>query len=184
MKTRYAIPFAAWILAALAVATARADEITTYFSPNGGAATAVAARIDAAKTTVHVMAYAISEDQITRALIAAKGRGVAVLLIVDRHEQGGSGSTAAKIKKAGVPTRVDRAHALMHNKTMVIDNSIVITGSMNFSTSGDKKNAENTLIIENPDLAKIFSEDFHKHLDHSTTFTTPDFPGDKRLPAP
>lgn len=184
MKTLRMPFFALTILTAAAVNTAAADEITAYFSPNGGAAAAIAKRIDAAKTTVHVTAYAISEDALTRALIAASARGVQVRMIVDRHEQGGPGSTAGKIKKAGVLTRVDRAHALMHNKYAVIDDSIVITGSMNWTTSGDAKNAENTLIIENPDLAKIYQEDFAKHLNHSTTFTTPAFAGEQSLPTP
>lgn len=172
------------IFAAVLATAAKGAEITVYFSPNGGAAAAIVERVDAAKKTVHVMAYAISEDGITRALIAASKRGVEVRLIVDRHEQGGAGSTAGKIKHAGVPTTVDRAHALMHNKTMVIDDSIVITGSMNFTISGDKKNAENTLIIEDPGLAKIFDEDFHSHLAHSSTCTTPVFTGVQPLPTP
>lgn len=177
--------FALTILAAVAVTTATAGEIDVYFSPKGGAAPAIAERIDAAKTSVHVMAYAISEDQITRALIGASKRGVKVRLIVDRHEQGGAGSTASKIKKAGVPTLVDRAHTLMHNKYAVIDDSIVITGSMNWTTSGSEKNAENMLIIENAGLAKIFQADFAKHLAHSTTYSRPTFPGEQQpIPAP
>lgn len=184
MKLRTTLFYASALFVAARLAQAPADEMTVYFSPNGGAAAAIVKRIDAAKTTIHVQAYAISEDGITRALIAASKRGVEVRLIVDRHEQGGAGSTSGKIKHAGVPTVVDRAHALMHNKTMVIDDSIVITGSMNFTISGDKKNAENTLIIENPGLAKIFDEDFHKHLAHSSTYTTPDFAGVQPLPTP
>jgi phosphatidylserine/phosphatidylglycerophosphate/cardiolipin synthase-like enzyme len=162
---------AALLICQAAVATTTAADIALYFSPNGGAAAAVVKEIDAAKTSVHVLAYAISEDRITRALINAKSRGVDVRLIVDRHDQDGRYSTAQKIKKAGVPVTVDRAHALMHDKTLVIDTAIVITGSMNFTASGDRQNAENTLVIRDPDAARIYEQDFNKHLQHSSTFT-------------
>jgi phosphatidylserine/phosphatidylglycerophosphate/cardiolipin synthase-like enzyme len=174
-----------WIIAVSAWTTAATPaDIDVWFSPNGGAARGVTRTIDAAKKSIHVQAYAISEDTITRALIAAHRRGVAVILIVDAHQQTGSGSTAHQIKKAGVPTRVDRAHSLQHNKTMVIDAAIVITGSMNFTRSGDKNNAENTLIITKDDLAKIYEEDFQKHLAHSGTFADKELSKPTPLPTP
>lgn len=154
-----------------AAALATAADIDLYFSPNGGAAAAISKEIDAAKTSIHVQAYAISEARITGALSNAQARGVDVKLLVDRHQQDGTYSTAAKLKKTGIPTRVDRTHALMHNKTMVIDSAIVITGSMNFTASGDRQNAENVLVIRDAAAAKIYEEDFAKHWNHSTTFS-------------
>jgi len=151
-------------------------DIDVYFSPNGGAATAVAREIYAAKLSVHVMAYSISESQVTRAIIGAKDRGLSVFLIVDKHQQGGSFTTARKIKDSGVPVRVDRNHALMHNKTVVIDGTTVVTGSMNFSASGDKKNAENTIILRDADVARKYESDFQSHLSHSTTYSPPTLP--------
>ena len=153
--------------------TASAAEIELYFSPNGGAAAAVVKEIDAAKTSIHVLAYSISEDRITRALIRAKTRSVDVILIVDPGQQGGTYSTAPKINHAGVTPLVDRAHALMHNQTIIIDSATVITGSMNLTTSGDRQNAENTIVLRNPDAAAIYEADFQKHLKHSTAFRLP-----------
>jgi len=176
--------FTVLIIAAAWTTAATPADINVWFSPNGGAARGITRTIEAAKKSIHVQAYAISEPQITRALIAAHQRGVTVILIADAHEQSGSSSTAKQIKKAGVPTRVDRAHSLQHNKTMVIDAAIVVTGSMNFTQSGDKNNAENTLIITNDDLAKLYEEDFQKHLSHSGTFADRDLPKPTPLPTP
>jgi hypothetical protein len=150
--------------------SAMCQKIEIYFSPKGGAAEAVAKRILAASDSVLVMAYAISEPSLTRSLIAASERGVACRLIVDRHEQNAAGTTARKIKKAGVPTTVDRACKLMHNKFAVIDGKFVITGSMNWSEAGDSLNAENTLIIEDEAIAKIFTDEFNRRLKSSSTF--------------
>ncbi len=40
----------------------------------------------------------------------------------------------------------------MHHKVIIIDDRTVITGSFNFSRNANRKNDENTLIIENPEL--------------------------------
>lgn len=171
---RYFLPVL--LLLAVLRTASNSAEIDVFFSPHGGAATAIAREIDAAKLSVHVLAYSISESQVTRAIIGAKDRGLSVFLIVDKHQQGGSYTTARKIKDAGVPTRVDRTHGLMHNKTVLIDGAIVITGSMNFSASGDKKNAENTIILRDANVARKYESDFQSHLSHSTTYSPPTLP--------
>ena len=156
---------------ALAVSAATAGEIDLYFSPNGGAAAAVVREIDQAKSTIKIQAYAISEPGITRALLAAHDRGVTIGLIVTPTQQSDSYSTAGSLGQAGIPTVVDRFHAIMHNKTVVIDNAVVITGSMNFTVAGDKKNAENTLVIHDAAVAARYAADYNLHLNHSGAFT-------------
>ena len=39
---------------------------------------------------------------------------------------------------------------------MIFDDKYLVLGSMNFSFSGDNKNDENTIIIENSELAKTY----------------------------
>lgn len=146
------------------------QKIEIYFSPKGGAAAAIEKRMDEAKESILVMAYAISEPTLTRSLIAASKRGVSCRLIVDRHEQNAAGTTARQIKKAGITTTVDRACKLMHHKFAIIDSRVVVTGSMNWSASGDTLNAENTLIIEDKAIANIFTEEFNKRLKTSSAF--------------
>ena len=149
-----------------------AQTVEVRFSPNGGAAAAITHRIDAAKKTVHVLAYAISEPQITAALINAAKRGVDVQIVLDRHEPNQPGSTSRRIHEAGITTTVDRAHALMHDKTAVIDNTITITGSMNWTKSGESKNAENIIIIDDPTIAAQYEAHFRLHASHAVPFRT------------
>ena len=157
------------------------QQIDVYFSPDGGAAAAIASAIDAAKTSIHVQAYAISESGITASLIAAHARGVDVQLIVDRHQQDPTYSTAEKIKKAGIQTLVDRTVTLMHNKSVVIDGQIVITGSMNLTRSGNHNNAENTVIIHDATTAAKFEADWTVRLKICSTFSRTQ---SKRRPLP
>ena len=52
---------------------------------------------------------------------------------------------------------------LMHNKFVVIDDHVVLTGSFNWTISADKKNAENLLSITDKDIAQKYAKQF-KHL--------------------
>ncbi len=48
----------------------------------------------------------------------------------------------------------------MHSKSIIVDDKYVITGSMNFSNSGENKNDENMVIIKNSRLAKFYKDFF------------------------
>lgn len=50
---------------------------------------------------------------------------------------------------------------------MVIDGHKVITGSFNFTKSAEERNAENLLIIENTELARLYQQEWDKHARHS-----------------
>jgi len=43
--------------------------------------------------------------------------------------------------------------AIAHDKVIVIDGQIIIAGSFNFIKAAQEKNAENLLVIRDPDLA-------------------------------
>jgi phosphatidylserine/phosphatidylglycerophosphate/cardiolipin synthase-like enzyme len=50
----------------------------------------------------------------------------------------------------------------MHHKVIILDGSIVITGSYNFSASAAEKNDENVLIIHSPEIAATYLEEFER----------------------
>ena len=55
----------------------------------------------------------------------------------------------------------------MHHKVIIIDRSIVITGSYNFSASAEERNDENVVIIYNADIAAQYMEEFQKVYDQA-----------------
>ena len=48
----------------------------------------------------------------------------------------------------------------MHMKSIVIDDTYTIIGSMNFSKSGQNYNDENVIVIHNTNIAKTFKNNF------------------------
>jgi phosphatidylserine/phosphatidylglycerophosphate/cardiolipin synthase-like enzyme len=69
-----------------------------------------------------------------------------------------------------VPTKIDAEHAISHNKVMIIDGEIVITGSFNFTKAAQEKNAENLLIIRDPTLAVQYTQNWQAHAQHSQPY--------------
>ena len=53
-----------------------------------------------------------------------------------------------------LPTFIDDERAIAHNKAMVVDSHIVITGSLNFTKAAGESNAENLLTIDDEEIAQ------------------------------
>ena len=160
---------------ALALAPARAaapDEPAwqVYFSPNHGATRAVVDALNRARTTVLVQAYSFTSAPIAKALVEAHARGVDVQVILDRKETGSRYSSADFLAHAKIVTLIDGAHAIAHNKVMVIDGLAVITGSFNFTTAAEQRNAENLLVIHDRALAARYTENWRSHAAHSIRY--------------
>jgi phosphatidylserine/phosphatidylglycerophosphate/cardiolipin synthase-like enzyme len=141
-----------------------------YFSPNQGATGAVVHALNGAKVAVVVQAYSFTSAPIARALVEAHDRGVDVQVILDRKETGAKYSSADFMAHAGIVTFIDGVHAIAHNKVMVIDGLAVITGSFNFTTAAEQRNAENLLVIRDRSLAARYLENWHAHAAHSTRY--------------
>ena len=141
-----------------------------YFSPRGGATQAVVDGLNAAKQTVLVQAYTFTSAPIAKALVEAHKRGVEVKVILDRKETGTTYSSADFVAHAGITTLIDGAHAIAHNKVMVIDSETIITGSFNFTTAAERQNAENLLVIRDKALAARYAENWQAHAAHSARY--------------
>ena len=93
----------------------------------------VVAAIRTAKTRILVQAYNFTSSPIAKALLDAHTRGVRVEVILDQSNRTAKYSAADFLANQGVPTKIDATHAIAHNKIMIIDGELVITGSLNFS---------------------------------------------------
>jgi phosphatidylserine/phosphatidylglycerophosphate/cardiolipin synthase-like enzyme len=66
-----------------------------------------------------------------------------------------------------VDVRRDGNTGLMHHKVIIIDRSIVITGSYNFSNSAETSNDENVVIIHSAETAAEFMSEFQRVYDQA-----------------
>ena len=143
------------------------------FSPQGGCTAAVVSALNDAQETVLVQAYTFTSAPIAKALVDAHKRGVKVQVILDKSERAEKYSRAGFFKNAGIPTFIDDKHAIAHNKVMVIDSRVVITGSFNFTREAEESNAENLLVIRDSSMAEKYAENWREHLAHSVPYEPP-----------
>ncbi|MGO9062898.1 MAG: phospholipase D family protein [Candidatus Binataceae bacterium] len=162
-------------------ATSTTTSWQVYFSPDGGCTQAIVDAIGAAHQQVMVQAYEMSSPQIKKALVAAERRGVKVQAIFDPSAVKESHTMVGELSAGAIPVFIDSAHnpGLAHNKVMIIDGAVVITGSFNFTKAAESRNAENLLIIRDPGLAAAYAKNFANHLAHSSPLGSADIPAAK-----
>jgi phosphatidylserine/phosphatidylglycerophosphate/cardiolipin synthase-like enzyme len=168
-------------LSALMVRASLAATGTTqvFFSPEGGCTDAIVREVRQASRSVHVQAFSFTSQPIARALSEASKRGVEVAVIFDQGIVQEPHAAMDLLVAAGVPWFLDREHSIAHNKVMVIDDSVVVTGSFNFTTAAEHHNAENVLVIHDVDLAARYQANWKLHRAHSQPGT---FPGSVAAP--
>ncbi len=149
------------------------------FAPGDGAAMdqGIADLITSAKSEIAIASMVVSSGNVLDALAAALRRGVKIWGIYDGPEMDqvarafGKGKSVASKTKIGLwnvikkelvakhstPYSEDGPHDFMHDKLVVVDRSIVKTGSFNFSGNATK-NAENILTIYNEKIAAQYEQ--------------------------
>ncbi len=141
-----------------------------YFSPHGGCTEAIIREIDRSKLEILVQAYSFTSQPIAKALFGAHKRGVKVQAILDKSQRSKKYTSATFLANVEIPTFIDSAHTIAHNKVIVIDRETVITGSFNFTRAAEERNAENLLIIKSKDLARPYIDNWNQHRDHSEPY--------------
>jgi phosphatidylserine/phosphatidylglycerophosphate/cardiolipin synthase-like enzyme len=144
--------------------------IQVYFSPHGGCTEAVVNALNQATNSVLVQAYSFTSAPIAKALVEAHRRGVQVQVILDHSQRTEKYSEADFLKNNAIPTLIDAQHAIAHNKIMIIDGYVVLTGSFNFTKAAEEHNAENLLVINDPALAEKYIANWHAHEQHSEPY--------------
>lgn len=136
-----------------------------YFSPEDGGMNALIERVNAATTSIDFAIFFFTDNGLRDALIAAHGRGVRIRGIWDLLGASSPFSDDEALCDAGIPIKTENFIGKMHNKFMVIDSisadPVVITGSMNWTGSGDGSNDENTLVIPDGETAVAFQQAFN-----------------------
>jgi phosphatidylserine/phosphatidylglycerophosphate/cardiolipin synthase-like enzyme len=142
-----------------------------YFSPQGGCTEAIIKELDKAKTSILVQAYSFTSAPIAKALLNGHKRGVKVAVILDKSQRRKQYSSADFMANSGILTKVDSQHAIAHNKVIIIDGEVVITGSFNFTKAAEESNAENLLVIHDSKLADRYVKNWQDHAQHSKVYT-------------
>ncbi len=137
-------------------------KIENYFSPSGGAKQAIQKRLEGAQKSIRVMAFSFTDDDQAKAITDKAKKGVKVQGVFEQRNASGSGAEFPTFKNAGLDVLTDGNCYVLHHKVYIIDDKTVIFGSYNYSSNADKDNDENLLIVDDPNLAKLFNQEFDR----------------------
>ena len=108
----------------------------------------------------------LTDKKIAEALVRTKERGVSVQLIIDPVSTGVYGK-ADYLAANGISLFVYQPppgkpwfNPIMHNKFACIDDTILWTGSFNWTVSANSTNEENVVISTQPTICKAFRSYF------------------------
>lgn len=116
--------------------------------------------IAAAESTVDCALFELESTRIADALIAAHKRGVRVRIAAETDYF--DNEEMQQVLRAGIPVVQDERSGLMHNKFIVIDSSLVWTGSFNTTDNGAYRNNNNAVVIRSRALAENYQVEFEE----------------------
>lgn len=134
--------------------------VEPLFSP--GAEQAIVRLIESANRTIEVEMYQFSNMGLADALVAAKGRGVLVRIILEPRLDGDDNLEMMDyLRGNGVDARWGTLEfSRTHTKVMIVDGKIVLVGSQNWSYSAMRRNREAAVVVKCRETASEFGNTF------------------------
>ena len=135
--------------------------VSVYFSPQDSIIdTVIIPLVNNATNYIYIPTFVITHKKLSQALADAKARNVDVKIILDATNANNKHSTHSMLREQGIEVKTENYAGKMHSKSIIIDDRYIILGSMNLSKSGNSRNDENVLLIENPRMAKYYKNFF------------------------
>ena len=149
----------------------RTPEVTVCFappSPKGCDPTnTITQTLGSARHQILIQAYGFTSRSIAKAITDAHHRGIEVRVILDKSNERDPSSVSKLLLADGIQVMIDSMHSIAHNKVMIVDGQVVITGSFNFTKNAEYYNAENVVVIRDPTVAAAYLRNWNEHLAHS-----------------
>ncbi len=132
------------------------------FSPRGGTEAAMVKAIDYSRSEVDVAMFSFTSKPAMAALARATARGVKVKMLLYIKS---AFPFREDVKKNRIEVRLKEGrvgNGLMHNKYAVLDASLLINGSFNWSDTAEQLNTENTIFTMLPVYVSPYKAEFDK----------------------
>ena len=145
--------------------TQQSTNVSIIVEPDGKSGAEVVSAINAAKTSVHMTMYMLSNSDVISALISRHKAGVDVKVLLDSSSQTSNGSVYSQLKSAGVGVAWSSTQfTFTHEKCVLIDGKTAWIMTMNLTQSSPDANREYLAIDTTPadvtEAEAIFQGDF------------------------
>lgn len=136
--------------------------IEIYFASENETVEAFLREINAAESSIRFMIFSFTRDDMGDAIMARANAGVDVQGVFENTGSKTQYSELPRLYCAGLDVRQDGNPGILHHKVFIIDESVVITGSFNFSNNAARSNDENIVIIRDADIAALYLDEFSR----------------------
>jgi phosphatidylserine/phosphatidylglycerophosphate/cardiolipin synthase-like enzyme len=138
--------------------------VENYFSTHDRIADRLVEKIGQARSSIHFLAFSFTHDEMGRAMLDRAAAGVPVHGVFEKSQTLSGYSEYARFRSSGsrVQVHLDANSRNMHHKVLILDGTVTVAGSFNFSESADRQNDENVLIFQSPQIARRFEEEFQR----------------------
>ncbi len=135
-------------------------ETEVLFSPEQSIQEALFKEIDSAQLTIDLAVREITSQNLTRALVRAKGRGVTVRVITDSKQAKMKSSKITSLIQEGIQVKVLRGkdYGVMNHRFAILDSKKVVTGSFDWSEASEKWNYESIVIFSESEVAASYQK--------------------------
>ncbi len=137
-------------------------QVQALFAPEDDVVDHLLPFIEAAQTSIRFLAFSYTHDDLGDAMLARASAGVDVSGVFEKVGSETQYSEMPKLYCANVPVRQDGNPTFLHHKYIVVDDQIVITGSLNFSANADDSNDENVIVVDDAEIAALYIQEFER----------------------
>ena len=143
--------------------------LAAWFAPGDDCSGPVVEELTAAAKSIRFQGRVLVSDPIGQALVQARQRGVEVWVILDDENGSDLAPAARDLLSHQIVVRVTKLHTAPYSKIILVDGSVVITGSFGFPPKPQIQNAENVLIIKgDPELARRYHQNWASQIKQSS----------------
>jgi phosphatidylserine/phosphatidylglycerophosphate/cardiolipin synthase-like enzyme len=141
----------------------RSEAGQAFFAPGEACVQQIVHRFHACRRAADVCVYTVTDDRISRAILDAHRRRVAVRVVTDAEKQHDLGSDIREFRDAGIAVKFgellgEGGH--MHHKFAVFDAERLVCGSYNWTRGAANLNFEDLIDTGDADLVARFSAEF------------------------
>ena len=118
--------------------------------------------LENAQSSIRFLAFSFTHDAMGEAMRERENAGVDVMGVFEKTGSSTEYSELGAMYCAGMDVRRDENGSFLHHKVIIVDGRFVITGSFNFSNNANESNDENVMIIDNPEIAMLYIQEFNR----------------------
>jgi phosphatidylserine/phosphatidylglycerophosphate/cardiolipin synthase-like enzyme len=135
-----------------------ADDHVTLYAPEDNLHGALVSLVGSAEHSLVIAMYGFDDDELATAIMSKLGaEHVFVSLSLDSTQAAGKHESAllehARFPSNSIASGQSEKHAIMHLKTVIIDGLDVVSGSTNWSDSGERKQDNELSVTRHPLIA-------------------------------